>query len=224
MWMRLCAPHPTTLRARVREWLTSPLQCANAALPHETVQAAGGARHEAVDVWPPRVQYAVREAVRAEGRAEGGGQRSLACAYACAPTRAVAVSKQARAHARTRAHTLRASFPLRRPLCCSFAPYFVEPVVAGLDEAGVPFITAMDCIGAQVFTSDFVVAGTCSENLYGMCESLYRPDMEPEDLMEVISQSLLSGFDRDALSGWGAVVHVITPEGITTKELKTRVD
>lgn len=97
-------------------------------------------------------------------------------------------------------------------------------MVAGLDDAGTPFITAMDCIGAQVFTSDFVVAGTCSENLYGMCESLYRPDMEPEDLMEVISQSLLSGFDRDALSGWGAVVHVITPEGITTKELKTRVD
>ena len=30
--------------------------------------------------------------------------------------------------------------------------------------------------------------------------------------------------DRDALSGWGAVVHVITPQGITSKQLKGRLD
>ena len=39
--------------------------------------------------------------------------------------------------------------------------------------------------GCEVFTKDFVVAGTCSENLYGMCESLYRPDLGPEELFEV---------------------------------------
>ena len=78
--------------------------------------------------------------------------------------------------------------------------------------------------GAEVFTSDFVVAGTCSENLYGMCESLYRPDLEPDELSEVVSQALLSAVDRDALSGWGAVVHVITKEGITTRRLQARMD
>jgi 20S proteasome subunit beta 3 len=73
-----------------------------------------------------------------------------------------------------------------------FGPWFVEPVVAGLDADGTPFITAMDLVGAEVFTTDFVVAGTCSENLYGMCESLYRPDLEPEDLFEVVSQVKMS--------------------------------
>jgi len=29
-----------------------------------------------------------------------------------------------------------------------FGPYFVEPVVAGLDADGTPYITAMDVIGA----------------------------------------------------------------------------
>lgn len=105
-----------------------------------------------------------------------------------------------------------------------FAPFFIEPVVAGLEADGKPFITAMDCVGAQVFTDDFLVAGTCSDNLYGMCESLYKPDMGPDELFETISQSLLSAFDRDALSGWGAVVHVITKEGVTTREIKSRVD
>ena len=148
-----------------------------------------------------------------------------------------------------------------------FGPYFVEPLVAGLDENNKPYVCAMDLIGAPVFTSDFVVGGTCSEQIYGMCEALYRPNMvplsfppflldvgpvlmtfgdvcvcvcgvcvvgvvaaaavssqEPEDLFETISQALLASVDRDCLAGWGAVVHIITPEGITTRKLKSRQD
>ena len=106
----------------------------------------------------------------------------------------------------------------------SFGPYFTEPVVAGLDEQDQPYISAMDLIGAPVLTKDFVVSGTCTNNLYGMCESMYRPDLEPEDLFETISQCLLASVDRDALSGWGAVVHIIPPEGITSRKLKGRMD
>ena len=57
-----------------------------------------------------------------------------------------------------------------------------------------------------------------------MCESLFRDSMEPEELFEVVSQALLSAVDRDAMSGWGAVVHIITPDGITTRRLKARMD
>ncbi len=32
---------------------------------------------------------------------------------------------------------------------------------------------------------------------------------EPEDLFETISQALLNAVDRDAVSGWGAVVHIM---------------
>ena len=59
-----------------------------------------------------------------------------------------------------------------------FGPYFVEPVVAGLDfKTGEPYIATMDLIGCPMETKDFVVGGTCSEQLYGMCESLWNPDM-----------------------------------------------
>ena len=68
------------------------------------------------------------------------------------------------------------------------------------------------------------MAGSSSENLYGMAESLWRPDLAPEDLFETISQVLLAAQDRDAMAGWGAVVHVITAEGVTTRELKARMD
>ena len=49
--------------------------------------------------------------------------------------------------------------------------------MAGLKEDDKPFISAFDLIGAPVITDDFVVGGTCTNNLYGMCESLYRPNM-----------------------------------------------
>lgn len=32
---------------------------------------------------------------------------------------------------------------------------------------------------------------------------------EPDDLFETLSQALLNAVDRDALSGWGAVVHIM---------------
>jgi len=118
-----------------------------------------------------------------------------------------------------------------------FGPYFVEPIIAGLtattttdpDSGAVstsytPYITAMDLIGASVDTSDFVVGGTSSEELYGVCEAMYKPDMEAEDLFETISQCLLAAQDRDCLAGWGAVVHVITPDKVLTRELKARQD
>ena len=107
-----------------------------------------------------------------------------------------------------------------------FGPWFVEPIVAGLDVDNnyKPFIAGMDLIGAPVYTSDFVLSGTAEESMFGTCESLYRPDLAPEDLFETISQCLLAAVDRDCLSGWGAVVHVITKDGVTTKRLVGRMD
>ena len=109
-----------------------------------------------------------------------------------------------------------------------FGPWFIEPIVCGLEDKDgqkdVPFLCAMDLIGAPVYTDDFVVAGTCSEQLYGCCEALYKKDMEPDALFETISQSLLAAVDRDCLAGWGAEVHIITAEGVTSRQLKSRKD
>ncbi|KAI8805275.1 nucleophile aminohydrolase [Cladochytrium replicatum] len=105
-----------------------------------------------------------------------------------------------------------------------FGPYFSEPVIVGLEKDDTPFICAMDLIGCINFAKDFVVTGTSSEQLYGMCEALWEPDLEPEDLFETISQAMLNAVDRDALSGWGAVVHVITPTQVITRTLKGRMD
>jgi len=105
-----------------------------------------------------------------------------------------------------------------------FGPYFCQPVIAGLGEDDKPFICTMDSIGAKELAKDFVVAGTAAESLYGACESMYKPDMEAEELFETISQALLSSIDRDCLSGWGGHVYVVSPNQVIERTLKGRMD
>lgn len=59
-----------------------------------------------------------------------------------------------------------------------FGPYFVSPVIAGLDpDSSEPYLAGMDTIGAIETAKDFMVAGTAPDSLYGMCESMWRPNM-----------------------------------------------
>nr|XP_040242710.1 probable proteasome subunit beta type-3 [Aegilops tauschii subsp. strangulata] len=46
---------------------------------------------------------------------------------------------------------------------------------------------------------------------------MYKPDMEPEELFETISQALLSSIDCDCLSGWGGYVLIVRTEGALLK-------
>lgn len=58
-----------------------------------------------------------------------------------------------------------------------FGPYFCQPVIAGLQPDGTPYLCGMDSIGAIETAKDFMIAGTASDALLGICESLWRPDM-----------------------------------------------
>jgi 20S proteasome subunit beta 3 len=83
----------------------------------------------------------------------------------------------------------------------------------------VPFLCSQDSLGAPMVTRDFVASGTCSASLVGLCEALWRPDLPPEELWQVAARCLLGALERDCLSGAGAVVHLITADGITSYEL-----
>ena len=48
----------------------------------------------------------------------------------------------------------------------------------------------------------------------GMAETLWEPKMKPDQLFECISQAMMNAFDRDAASGWGAVVHIIEKDKV----------
>lgn len=106
-----------------------------------------------------------------------------------------------------------------------FAPYYVNAIIAGLEfENCEPYICSLDSAGYVNRAKDFVVAGNCNAQIYGMCETLWEPNMEPNQLFEIISQSMVHALDRDAVSGWGATVYVIEEDKLTERTLKTRMD
>lgn len=106
-----------------------------------------------------------------------------------------------------------------------FGPYFIEPIIAGIDHKTLePYISQMDLLGSYDESPDFCVGGTCDEQLYGMCETLWEPDLSPDDLFETIAQAMLNACDRDSRSGWGAVVYVMTKDYVMRKDVKMRMD
>lgn len=106
-----------------------------------------------------------------------------------------------------------------------FGPYFIEPIIVGLDpKTDEPFIATTDLIGCLSQADDFAVTGSAAEQLFGTCETLWEPNLKSDELFEVISQAIVNACDRDAVSGWGATVYIIEKDAVTVKEIKTRMD
>jgi 20S proteasome subunit beta 3 len=116
------------------------------------------------------------------------------------------------------------------------SPYYVQPLVVGLqksssdstgtaDETAEPFLCAQDVIGAQSMSDAFVCAGVATKSLYGIAEALWRPKLSSSELAEVCGKAFLSALERDCLSGYGAVVYIMTQDGgIEEIELACRND
>jgi len=105
-----------------------------------------------------------------------------------------------------------------------FTPFFIEPILAGIDKNGNPIICSMDIIGAVSNFSKFSVSGVCSEGLYGMCETLWKPDMSKDELFRIICKCISFTTNRNCLSGMGANVHIISKKKITSKKFELRLD
>jgi 20S proteasome subunit beta 3 len=86
------------------------------------------------------------------------------------------------------------------------------------------YLCSMDCIGARSESPSFVCAGAAKHSLYGTCEALWRPELDREELLAVCCKAFLSALERDCLSGYGAVVYLITPDGIEEMDITGRTD
>ena len=100
-----------------------------------------------------------------------------------------------------------------------FTPFFIEPILAGLTKKGDPVISSMDIIGAVSNSNKFSVSGICTDELYGICESLWKPNMSDKELFKVVSKCINFATNRDCLSGWGACVYIVTENEIISKKI-----
>jgi 20S proteasome alpha/beta subunit len=82
----------------------------------------------------------------------------------------------------------------------------MEPTNLGNIAADDTDVQNFRCIDLSTF---FIVVGTATEQLYGMLEAIYEPDLGPDELFEMMSQAFLNAIDPDTISGGCVVSYVM---------------
>src|SRR5512145_2549303 len=96
-----------------------------------------------------------------------------------------------------------------------YFPYYVQLLVGGVDDHG-PSVYSVDAMGGATKEEEIVATGSGSPMAYGVLEDRYKPDMTEEEAVEIAVRSLKSAMKRDAGSGEGIHVVVITKDKFQT--------
>jgi len=90
-----------------------------------------------------------------------------------------------------------------------YFPYYVQLLVGGIDRTG-PSVYSVDAMGGATREDDIVATGSGSPMAYGVLEDRYRPGMEENEAVQLAVRALRAAMRRDAGSGEGVHVVVIT--------------
>jgi len=90
-----------------------------------------------------------------------------------------------------------------------FTPYYVQLLVGGVDKNG-PSIYSVDAAGGATLEEDFVSTGSGSTTAYGVLEDRFSTEMSESEAVELAVRALRAAMRRDAASGEGYNVVVIT--------------
>lgn len=92
-----------------------------------------------------------------------------------------------------------------------YFPYYVQLLVGGIDETG-PSVYSVDAMGGATREDDFVATGSGSPMAFGVLEDRFKKNLSEKDAIELAVRALQSAMRRDAGSGGGYQLAVITKE------------
>jgi proteasome beta subunit len=92
-----------------------------------------------------------------------------------------------------------------------YFPYYVQLLVGGIDEKG-PSVYSVDAMGGATKEEEIVATGSGSPMAYGVLEDRFRPGMTESEAIEIAVRGLKSAMKRDAGSGEGIHIVVITKD------------
>jgi len=97
-------------------------------------------------------------------------------------------------------------------------PLLTNLVVAGMDKDG-PKLFTLDAIGS-LMPDDYGTAGTGMLLSIGILEADYRPDMTVEEGEKLAEKAIRNSIKRDAMSGNGIDLLIITKDGSKEKSIE----
>ena len=92
-----------------------------------------------------------------------------------------------------------------------YFPYYVQLLVGGIDESG-PGVYSVDAMGGSTKEEEIVATGSGSPMAYGVLEDRFVPQLSEDAAIELAIRALKSAMKRDAGSGEGIHVVVITKD------------
>ena len=103
-----------------------------------------------------------------------------------------------------------------------YFPFYVQLLVGGVDVNG-PSVYSVDAMGGATKEEEIVATGSGSPMAYGVLEDRFRKDMTEDEAIDICVRGLKSAMKRDAGSGEGIQIVVITKDKyhvLTEEELK----
>ncbi|HUT38390.1 MAG TPA: archaeal proteasome endopeptidase complex subunit beta [Methanoregula sp.] len=92
-----------------------------------------------------------------------------------------------------------------------YFPYYVQLLIGGIDESG-PSVYSVDAMGGATKEEEIVATGSGSPMAYGVLEDRFLPQMSEDAAIDLAVRGLKSAMKRDAGSGEGIHVVVITKD------------
>jgi len=97
-------------------------------------------------------------------------------------------------------------------------PLITQTVVGGVDEDG-PSLYVLDVLGSNI-PDNYTAVGSGAEMAMGVLEESYKEDMTVKEGKELALRAIKSAISRDAMSGDGINILIITKEGIEEESIK----
>ncbi len=89
-------------------------------------------------------------------------------------------------------------------------PHYVQLLIVGVDDSGSS-VYSIDSAGGSI-PDVYCATGSGSPYMYGVLEDQFREGMSETDSLKIAAKALLASAQRDAASGNGMDLAVITPE------------
>ena len=99
-------------------------------------------------------------------------------------------------------------------------PLLTNLVIAGVDKDG-PKLYILDAIGS-LMPDDYGTAGTGMLLSIGILEAEYKPDMTIDEGEKLVEKAIKNSIKRDAMSGNGIDLLIITKDGGTDKFIEIK--
>ncbi len=98
-----------------------------------------------------------------------------------------------------------------------YMPYLTQTIIGGVDQQGA-HLYSLDLAGSLI-EEKYTAVGTATSLVLGVLEANYNENLTKEAAMELAIKAIRSASRRDAMSGDGIDLLVVTSEGMESKHI-----